>query len=62
MDNVQLSHEQKIKVIEALQVADRLQLQLDDMQACGEDCQARRLKLETVRRNLQNMLDKFGNQ
>lgn len=59
-DRVELTPEQRRKIVEAIQVAESLQQQMDDLEACGESCQLRRQKLAVTRQRLQTMLERFS--
>jgi hypothetical protein len=57
---VKLSTDQQSDIVRALHTIDQLLIVTDDLQACGEDCQLRKTRLENLKRHLSELLARFS--
>lgn len=56
---VELTRDQQEDVIRAIRQLDQLAEVMDNLEACGESCQARRNLVHNTRQRLQQVLNRF---
>ena len=59
-EQIKLTQSQVEDVIRYIRVLDSLSQVMDDLEACGEACQARRNAVHNLRQKTQQLLNRFG--